>query len=102
MQQFKPYFIGERSAAKELKATRVVTVQRCFRTSDLDLVGDSSHLTFFEMLGNFSFGDYGKVEAIDLAWEFLTKHLHLPAEKLWVTIFAGDDGTKCENLSSTV
>jgi alanyl-tRNA synthetase len=91
MQQFKPYFLGQSDPMADFGAKRVTTVQKCFRTSDIDDVGDTSHLTFFEMLGNFSFGDYFKVEAIDFAWEFLTKKLHIPKERLWVTIFAGDD-----------
>lgn len=91
MQQFKPYFLGEKDALKDFGAKRVTTIQKSFRTSDIDEVGDTSHLTFFEMLGNFSFGDYFKKEAIDLAWEFLTKKLHVPEERLWVTIFGGEN-----------
>lgn len=91
MQQFKPYFLGDQDPTKDFGTKRVTTIQKSFRTSDIDEVGDTSHLTFFEMLGNFSFGDYWKAEAIDLAWEFLTKNMKLPADKLWVTIFAGDD-----------
>lgn len=91
MQQFKPYFLGEKDPVKDFGSPRTTTIQKCFRTSDIDEVGDTSHLTMFEMLGNFSFGDYFKAEAIDLAWEFLTKKLHIPQEKLWVTIFGGDD-----------
>ncbi len=91
MQQFKPYFLGEKDPVKDFKSKRVTTVQKSFRTSDITEVGDESHLTFFEMLGNFSFGDYGKKEAIAWAWEFLTKTLHLPKDRLWATVFAGDD-----------
>lgn len=91
MQQFKSYFLGERDAVKDFGAKRVTTIQKCFRTSDIDEVGDTSHLTMFEMLGNFSFGDYWKIEAIDLAWEFLTKKVKLSPDRLWATIFAGDD-----------
>lgn len=91
MQQFKPYFLGEKNALEDLGVKRTTTVQKSFRTSDIEEIGDDTHLTFFEMLGNFSFGDYFKTEAIDWAWEFLTKNLHLPADRLWVTIFAGDD-----------
>lgn len=90
MQQFKPYFLGLQDPIKDFGVPRVTTVQKSFRTSDIDEVGDTSHLTLFEMLGNFSFGDYFKKEAIDMAWEFLTKKLHLPQEKIWVTIFGGD------------
>ncbi len=90
MQQFKPYFLGLQDPIKDFGAAKVTTVQKCFRTSDIDEVGDTSHLTFFEMLGNFSFGDYFKEGAIDLAWEFLTKKLHLSPDRLWVTIFGGE------------
>ncbi len=90
MQQFKPYFLGEKDPAKDFGTKRVTTIQKSFRTSDIDEVGDTSHLTFFEMLGNFSFGDYWKAEAIDLAWEFLTKKMKIPDTKLWATIFGGD------------
>lgn len=91
MQQFKPFFLGELDPVKQFGAKRVTTIQKCFRTSDIDEVGDLSHLTFFEMLGNFSFADYGKKEAISLAWEFMTKVMHLDEDRLWVTVFAGDD-----------
>ncbi len=91
MQQFKPYFLGEKDPLDIFGVKRVTTIQKSFRTSDIDEVGDTSHLTFFEMLGNFSFGDYWKTEAIELAWEFLTKKMGLPEEKLWVTIFKGDE-----------
>ncbi len=90
MQQFKPYFLGEKNPEEIFGVKRVTTIQKSFRTSDIDEVGDFSHLTFFEMLGNFSFGDYWKKEAIDLAWEFLTQQMRLPADRLWVTVFGGD------------
>jgi len=90
MQQFKPYFLAERDPIKDLGGKRMTTVQKCFRTSDIDEIGDTSHLTFFEMLGNFSFGDYWKTETIDMAWEFLTKTLGLDKNRLWVTVFAGE------------
>lgn len=87
MQQFKPYFMGE----QEPPAPRVTTVQRSFRTSDIEEVGDYSHLTAFEMLGNFSFGDYFKKEAIAWAWELLTQVYQIPPGRLHVTIFLDDD-----------
>ena len=87
MQQFTAYFTGQ----DRPPTPRATSVQKCFRAVDLEEVGDDTHLTFFEMLGNFSFGDYFKKEAIEYAWEFLTKELGLPAERLWITIFEGDD-----------
>ncbi|MFP5502913.1 MAG: alanine--tRNA ligase, partial [Candidatus Sericytochromatia bacterium] len=88
MVQFKPIFMG----AEKPTATRVTTVQKCIRTGDLDNVGRTArHQTFFEMLGNFSFGDYFKAEVIPWAWEFVTEHLGLPKEKLWISIFLNDD-----------
>ncbi len=92
MVQFKDYFLG----AKPSKMARAVTVQRCVRAggkhNDLDAVGKTArHHTFFEMLGNFSFGDYFKKDAIRFAWDFLTKKIHLPVERLWITVFREDD-----------
>jgi alanyl-tRNA synthetase len=88
MQQFKKYFTGELNPLEDFKSKNVVSVQKCFRTSDIDEVGDESHLTFFEMLGNFSFGGYFKEEAIKYAHEFITKELKLPID--FVSVFAGD------------
>lgn len=84
MQQFKKYFLGEKSPYGK----RVASIQKCFRTSDIDLVGDSSHLTFLEMLGNFSFGDYFKEQAIEYAFEFVTNVLKLKIQ--YVSVFRGD------------
>src|ERR671911_4970 len=87
MQQFITYFTGQ----DRPPTPRAVSAQKCFRTQDIEEVGDPSHLTFFEMLGNFSFGNYFKREAIEWAWEFLTQELGIPPEKLWITIFEGDE-----------
>ncbi|MCL6480061.1 MAG: alanine--tRNA ligase, partial [Peptococcaceae bacterium] len=88
MVPFKPFFTG---AAKP-EFLRVTTCQKCIRTPDIESVGRTArHHTFFEMLGNFSFGDYFKESAIPWAWEFVTGHLKLPAEKLWITIYLDDD-----------
>src|SRR6187401_2480931 len=82
-----PFFLGLRPPPAPLTTTS----QKCFRTVDIDEVGlDGSHLTFFEMLGNFSFGQYFKEGAIELAWEFVFEHLKLDPERFWVTVFAGD------------
>ena len=87
MVQFKPYFTGEMSPP----GRRLTSSQKCFRTTDVGNVGDSTHLTFFEMLGNFSVGDYFKNEAIQYAWEFVTERLGLEPERLWASIYLDDD-----------
>jgi alanyl-tRNA synthetase len=87
MQQFVPYFLGKQRSPH----ARYVSVQKCFRTSDIDEVGDRSHHTFFEMLGNFSVGNYFKREVIPWALEFSTRQLGLDQERLWITIHETDD-----------
>ncbi|MFA5070120.1 MAG: alanine--tRNA ligase [Patescibacteria group bacterium] len=91
MQQFKPYFLGELSVKKDYHNRNLASSQKCFRTSDIDSVGDESHLTFFEMLGNFSLGGYFKDKAIEYAWNFLVKEMKIDKKRLWVTIFEGDN-----------
>src|SRR5438874_2806913 len=89
MQPLMPYFLGRQQPPAPL----LTTVQKCFRTPDIDEVGlDGYHLTFFEMLGNFSFGQYFKDGAIEFAWEFVFEHLKLDPERFWVSVFAGDPG----------
>jgi len=87
MQQFKPIFMGEQAAP----GPRAVTVQRCFRTTDIEVVGDISHCTAFEMMGNFSFGNYFKQGAIEMAWELLTQVYGLDPERLHATIYLDDE-----------
>jgi alanyl-tRNA synthetase len=88
MAPFKPFFTGKIKPPHP----RISTCQKCVRTGDIENVGRTArHHTFFEMLGNFSFGDYFKREAINWAWEFLTEVIHLPKEKLWITIHTEDD-----------
>jgi len=89
MQQFKPYYLEKKSAMEDFKVLNTTSSQKCIRTSDIEEVGDISHLTFFEMLGNFSFGGYFKEEAIRYAYEFIVKELGLDID--YVTVFIGDD-----------
>src|SRR6266566_9202655 len=91
MQPLMPYFLGR----EQPPAPLLTTVQKCFRTPDIDEVGlDGSHLTFFEMLGNFSFGQYFKEGAIEFAWEFVRNQLGLNWDQIWVSVHAGDPELK--------
>lgn len=90
MQQFKPFYVDVSRADREIKTRKTASSQKCFRTTDIDEVGDATHNTFFEMLGNFSFGDYFKEEAITLAFELLTKVYGLDTKRFVVTVFTGD------------
>ncbi len=95
MQQFKKYYTGEADPMRDFGSRNMASIQKSFRTSDIDEVGDESHLTFFEMLGNFSFGGYFKEEAIRYAYDFF-KELNLPIE--YVTVFAGDHSTSSRQV----
>ena len=96
MQPLVPYLLGE----KHPEGTRLTDYQKCLRTNDIDEVGDNRHLTYFEMLGNWSLGDYFKEESIQMSYEFLTKELEIPSEKISVTCFAGDDDCPRDTVSA--
>ena len=98
MQPLIPYLMGE----PHPYGTRLCDYQKCVRTNDLDEVGDKTHHTFFEMLGNWSLGDYFKKESITYSFEFLTKVLNLPVEKLAVTVFEGDKDIPRDNVSAEI
>ena len=98
MQPLVPYLKGE----PHPEGTRLADVQKCFRTNDLDSIGDTTHHTFFEMLGNWSLGDYFKKESISWSFELLTKHLNIPVERLAVTVFGGNDIVPADNESAEI
>jgi len=96
MQQFKPYYLGTEKPPNP----RIATVQKCFRTSDIESVGFTErHLTFFEMLGNFSFGDYFKKETISFSMDFCVNELNIPSEKLMAAVFCGDEDIPADEES---
>ena len=97
MQPLVPYLLGERHPA----GTRLTDYQKCVRTNDIDEVGDNRHLTYFEMLGNWSLGDYFKEESIQMSYDFLTKELGIPVEKLSVTCFAGDEDCARDEVTAS-
>ena len=96
MQPLVPYLLGE----KHPSGTRLTDYQKCVRTNDIEEVGDNRHLTYFEMLGNWSLGDYFKEESIQMSFDFLTKELGIPVEKLSVTCFAGDEDCPKDEVSA--
>ena len=98
MQPLVPYLKG----APHPEGTRLADVQKCFRTNDLDSIGDKTHHTFFEMLGNWSLGDYFKKESITWSFELLTQKLNIPVEKLAVTVFRGNDIVPADNESAEI
>ena len=97
MQPLVPDLLGE----KHPEGTRLTDFQKCLRTNDIDEVGDNRHLTYFEMLGNWSLGDYFKEESIAMSFEFLTKELGIPVEKLSVTCFAGDEDCQRDEVTAS-
>ncbi|MEX1064008.1 MAG: alanine--tRNA ligase [Candidatus Paceibacterota bacterium] len=99
MQQFKQYYTGEADPMKDFDSLNTTSIQKSMRTSDIDEVGDESHNTFFEMLGNFSFGGYWKEEAIKYGYGFITKELGISLDRITVSVFKGDDDTLADNES---
>ncbi len=98
MHPLVPYLLGQKHPA----GTRLTDVQKCVRTGDIDEVGDATHCTFFEMLGNWSLGDYFKKESITFSYEFLTEVLGIPVEKLAVTVFEGDEDAPRDEVAASV
>ena len=98
MQPLVPYLLGQ----KHPEGRRLTDYQKCIRTNDIDEVGDNRHLTYFEMLGNWSLGDYFKEESIQMSFDFLTKELEIPVEKLSVTCFAGNETIEKDELSASI
>lgn len=98
MHPLAPYLLGEKHPA----GTRLTNVQKCLRTGDIDRVGDDSHCTFFEMLGNWSLGDYFKEESIKYSYEFLTRELKIPSEKIAVSCFEGDSDIPKDEESAKI
>ena len=96
MQPLVPYLLGE----KHPSGTRLTDYQKCLRTNDIEEVGDNRHLTYFEMLGNWSLGDYFKEKSIQMSFDFLTKELQIPVEKLSVTVFAGDEDCQRDEVAA--
>ena len=95
MQPLIPYLMGQ----SHPYGTRLVDYQKCIRTNDLDSIGDVTHHTFFEMLGNWSLGDYFKEESIEYSFDFLTNVLNIPVERLAVTVFSGDENIPQDDVS---
>ena len=95
MHPLVPYILGQDHPSGK----RLVDFQKCIRTGDIDAVGDPHHLTFFEILGNWSLGDYFKEEAIDFSFEFLTKELEIDVKDLYVTVFEGEEGIPCDDIA---
>ena len=98
MHPLVPYLLGEKHPCGK----RLTDVQKCIRTEDIDEVGDDTHCTFFEMLGNWSLGDYFKQESISMSFDFLTNYLHIPVERLAVTVFEGDELTPADVETETI